>query len=214
MFQGVVRLIFMNSFHTVTEVRWLDGILFYWLIWCGWITAFFLMKRSCLQAQLTIHLLIVISLSQCHFVILHERVNATFLYVLLLAFYFLKRFTIITLLYHMMCFLIIGMMYFLEQLYLLIDPSVLLLISPWMLCIPIVLLCHFLTKAFRKRLLASVIGMCWGAVLYSFALNPLPHTIGNLAFLDNLGLTTSLIIAYHVLQQALRRLKAHYTPSL
>jgi len=204
----------MNSFHTVIEVRWLEGILFYWLSWCGWITAFFLMKRGCLRTHLTIHLLIAISLSQCYVVIFNERINVIFIYILLLAFYFLKRFTVTTLCYHMVCFLSIGMIYCLEKVYVLIDPSVLLLIAPWMLCIPIVFLCHFLTKTFGKRLLVSVIGMCLGELLYSFALDPLPHTIGRFAFLDNLGLIVLLTVAYHVLQQALRHLKSQYVPSL
>ncbi|GGE38639.1 hypothetical protein GCM10011391_16810 [Pullulanibacillus camelliae] len=204
-------LFFKNSFHTVTEVRRLDGILFYWLSWCGWVTVFFLMKKGRERTFLAINLLMVISLSQQHITIFHEQINIAFLYVLLLAFFFLKRLTVMVLLYQMMCFMIIGMAYFLENLYLLIDPAILLLISPWMLCIPLFFICQFLAKGFRQRVSAAIIGMCLGELLYALALEPLEHRIGGPEFLDHFALTVALIAVYHSLQHALFRLKAQYT---
>jgi hypothetical protein len=181
-----------------------DGIYFYWFSWILWVIYTFLMKKDKVRTLFAVILLILIMLSIYEATIGSFQLTLSYLFILVMAFYFVSLKTRWKLIYMLIGSTIVTFAYVSFQLLALFDPVWVFLNPTWMLAIILTIITCMLYHDFYSRLLCFMIGSCQGDFLYAVILNDFsfPHVIGSLAFLDMLLISWALMFGLFVLKNA------------
>ncbi|WP_163183540.1 MULTISPECIES: hypothetical protein [Neobacillus] len=183
----------------------MEGALFYWGFWLFWvISTFFLPKQNPYRMKLAATILIAIILSNYYLILGKFEMNVSGLFVLIVSYFFLSHEKWSTIIYSIICSLIISMAYTGFQLLEIFDPVWVIFKREWMLAVGMVFLTILLQNKLKGRLLAVLSGTIQGEVLYSIILNKnnLPHQVSDLNYLDVCSLISILLVIWSLLENA------------
>jgi hypothetical protein len=179
-----------------------DGTYFYWFSWMFWVIYTFFMKKDKVRILFAAILLILIILSVYETAIGLFRFTLSYIFILILAYYFIalkKRWQLI---YMLIVSVVVMLAYVSFQLFALFDPVWVFMNRTWMLAVILTFITMMLYSDFYSRLLSLIIGSCQGDFLYAVILNrfSFPHLIGSLAFFDMLFISCSFLFGWFVLE--------------
>jgi hypothetical protein len=196
----------------------MEGIIFYWFSWIGWIVITFFMKKDNKRYFFSIVLLCMIIGSIYDVSFYEGKANLAFL-LLIITCYFLiaqesKRRSIFPMLFHSILITIATVCF---QLFAIYDPIWVMFDQKWMLSFLVVYLALILAKTRNERLLIAVVGLSQGELLFALVgyAYRFPIQIGYLSFLDLAAIIIVLISSWNgfeqfanVLEQAVQRKQA------
>jgi hypothetical protein len=184
----------------------LEGKVFYWIAWCFWLIATFLLKRSsAYRTKAAFCVLLVIILVPYKVIVFGFHVNmaALFLYGLGLI-YYSQLLELRSLFYHYISVSIIMLAYASFLLFELYDPVWVLFPRDWMLACVLVFISVLLHPTPVARLFSIIIGSIQGEMLVSIVLNGfgVGDWIGELAYFDLLASTLLILFGLSVIEQS------------
>ncbi|WLR53113.1 hypothetical protein LC040_09570 [Bacillus tianshenii] len=176
----------------------MDGLLFYWLCWLGWIYTTFIMSKRKERNWFAVFILGLIILSETSFFVKGFEVNASYLFLLLTACalsYFLSRVEKVLLLFASLAVTAAFMAFHLFELY---DPVWVIADRKWLLAGILFLVTVLISDSFLFRAAAVIIGMCEGEWLYTFLLRPYSFNgeVGQFEFLDIAACTIMAVVLW------------------
>jgi hypothetical protein len=183
----------------------LEGSFFYWIFWFYWVyMTFVLSKKNPLRLKLSACLLIIIILSNFHFVIGRFDIYASGVVMLLLSYYFFSKEKMGRLLYSFISSFSITMAYVTFHLFEIFDPIWIIFKKEWMMGICFSILAILLQKNLNGRILIIVSGTMQGEALYSYYLSKFEfsYPIGTLAYLDVCALISLILVSWSILENA------------
>ncbi|MBS2770245.1 MULTISPECIES: YphA family membrane protein [Anoxybacillaceae] len=180
----------------------MEGFYFYWCSWACWIFATFLMKKTKARTMLAAAVLISIMLSIYHITIGVFSITLSFLFALVIAYYFITKKSGWKLVYMLLSMMMVSFVYAACHLLILIDPVWMLIDKTWMVAIMLTFVCLMLHHHFQERLLCIIAGSCQGEMMYAFVIKTysFPYAIGSLAFLDELSLSCVCLALWSALE--------------
>lgn len=180
-----------------------EGIYFYWFSWLGWIITTFLMKKCSERTALSFVILLVIAVSNSTFQAGSVTIRAAFLIILLFSIVLMAKTKGLSLLYYLICSLIISIGYGCFHLFELFDPVWLIFDRKWMLSFVTLYLTLMLVKNYYYRMTIAMIGFCNGELLYSLILNKFAFAVelGDFPFLDALAVSLLLLSIWNLLEK-------------
>jgi hypothetical protein len=182
-----------------------EGSMFYWILWVFWVSiTFFMNKQNPYRTKVAIGLLMVIILSNVHFMVGSFQFYASGVFLLLLSFFILGKKKLGPLLYAFICSFIITISYVTFNLFVIYDPIWVIFQKEWMMGICMCCLAIFLQKSLKDRLLIIVSGTMQGEILYAFYLSKFEfsYPIGTIAYLDVTSLVILLLVSWSILENA------------
>ncbi|MDM5331212.1 hypothetical protein [Neobacillus sp. CF12] len=183
----------------------MEGSMFYWILWVFWVSiTFFMNKQNPYRTKVAIGLLMVIILSNVHFMVGSFQFYASGIFMLLLSFIILGKKKLGPLLYAFICSFIITISYVTFNLFVIYDPIWVIFQKEWMMGICMGCLAIFLQKSLKDRLLIIVSGTMQGEILYAFYLSKFEfsYPIGTIAYLDVTSLVILLLVSWSILENA------------
>ncbi|MED3625305.1 YphA family membrane protein [Neobacillus thermocopriae] len=181
----------------------MEGTLFYWGFWLFWVIAtFFLPNQNPYRMKLAATILISIILSKYYLILGKFEMNISGLFLLITSYFFLSHEKWSTIIYSIICSLIISLAYTGFQLLEIFDPVWMIFKREWMLAVGMVFLTILLQNTLKGRLLVVLSGTIQGEVLYSIILNKnnLPHQVSDLNYLDVCSLISILLVIWSLLE--------------
>ncbi|NEX80283.1 hypothetical protein G4Z05_15740 [Bacillus thermocopriae] len=181
----------------------MEGTLFYWGFWLFWVIAtFFLPNQNPYRMKLAATILISIILSKYYLILGKFEMNISGLFLLITSYFFLSHEKWSTIIYSIICSLIISLAYTGFQLLEIFDPVWVIFKREWMLAVGMVFLTILLQNTLKGRLLVVLSGTIQGEVLYSIILNKnnLPHQVSDLNYLDVCSLISILLVIWSLLE--------------
>jgi hypothetical protein len=183
----------------------MEGSMFYWILWLFWVCITFLInKQNPYRTKLAVVILMVIILSDVHFMIKNFQLYAGGLFMLLLSYIILGKKKLGSLLYAFICSFIITISYVTFNLFVIFDPVWVIFQKEWMMGICLSLLAIILQKSLKDRLLIIVSGTMQGEILYAFYLSKFEfsYPIGAMVYLDVSSLIIILLVGWSALENA------------
>jgi hypothetical protein len=179
--------------------------MFYWVLWVFWVyVTFFMNKQNHYRSKLATFILVLIILSNVHFMFMSFEFHVSGLFMLLLSYIILSKKKLGSLLYAFICSFTITIAYVTFNLFVIYDPVWVIFQKEWMMGICFSCLAIFLQTSLKDRLLIIVSGTMQGEILYAFYLSKFEfsYPIGALAYLDVFSLITILLVSWSILENA------------
>lgn len=192
----------------------MEGAMFYWISWAFWVyLTFILNKQNPYRLKLAAAVLIVIILSNVHFMAGGFDVFASGLFLLLFSYLIVGREKRRAIIYFFICSFIVTIGYVAFHLFEIFDPVWIILKKEWMMGICFGYLSILLQKTLKGRLLIIVSGTMQGEILYAYILSKyhFPYSIGDFAYLDVCSLITALIVGWSCLENAGHFFQTHFS---
>lgn len=174
----------------------MEGALFYWFSWLGWVwTTFFMEKQNKYRFNIALLLLILIISSPYKMVILGVEVYIPA--IVLMTFFLIEtaklRNRIFFSVFVTSFIIMLGYVSFL--LFELFDPVWVIFDRKWLISISLLLLATVLQTEKYLQILSVGMGMLIGEFLFSFTMNRLafPYPVASPAFLDVVSLATIIL---------------------
>jgi hypothetical protein len=183
----------------------MEGSVFYWILWLFWVCiTFFFNKQNPYRTKLAVVILMVIILSDVHFLVESFQFYASGLFMLLLSYIILGKKKLGSLLYAFICSFIVTISYVTFNLFVIFDPVWVIFQKEWMMGVCISFLAIILQTALKDRLLIIVSGTMQGEILYAFYLSKFEfsYPIGTMAYLDVASLIIILLVGWSALENA------------
>ncbi|SDM45951.1 hypothetical protein [Bacillus sp. OK048] len=183
----------------------MEGSLFYWILWSFWVYITFVMDKSNRhRSALAACILVVIILSNTHFMVAGFEYYAGGLFLLILSYIILSKKKLGSLLYAFICSFILTISYVTFNLFVIYDPIWVIFEKEWMMGICFSCLAIFLQTSLKERMLIFVSGTMQGEILYAYYLRKfeLSYPIGTVAYLDVSALTILLLVSWSILENA------------
>jgi hypothetical protein len=183
----------------------MEGSIFYWILWVLWVyITFFMNKQNLYRTKLAIVILVLIILSNVHFMFMSYEFYASGLFILLLSYIIFSKKKLGSLLYAFICSFIVTIAYVTFNLFVIFDPVWVIFQKEWMMGICFSCLAIFLQTSLRDRLLIIASGTIQGEILYAFYLSKFEfsYPIGTVAYLDVFALITILLVSWSILENA------------
>ncbi len=183
----------------------MEGSLFYWILWLFWVyITFFMEKKNRYRTKLAAGILVVIILSNVHFIVTSFEFYAGGLFLLLLSYIILSKKKLGALLYAFICSMILTISYVTFNLFVIYDPIWVFFEKEWMMGICFSCLAIFLQTTLKDRLLIVVSGTMQGEMLYAYYLSKFEfsYPIGTIAYLDVSALTIMLLVSWSFFENA------------
>lgn len=181
----------------------MDGLLFYWLFWYGWIiTTFFYPKTHPDRLLFSAWILAAIALSTSSITIMGYEINGTGLFIVLSVYIWAAQLSAKRLLYFMLSSFILMLTSVCFLLFELFDPIWILIERDWLLAILVACVAVLLHSDKQKRILVMLLGMVQGEILFSFILMrySFSYPIASLYALDALALAAALLVGWNTLE--------------
>ncbi len=183
----------------------MEGLLFYWLYWIGWVIAtFFYPKEDRDRLKLSAWLLISIMLSVTSVPLGLIEISGTGLFMLLTAYLSVSQVNLKQLLYILLSTFILMLVTVCFLLYELFDPVWLMMRREWLFAIILTCITLLLVQNKRQRMFVMLMGSIQGEVFYSLlvAKYSFSYSAATLFSLDYYALTLTLIIGWNSLEMA------------
>jgi hypothetical protein len=183
----------------------MEGSVFYWILWLFWVCiTFFLNKHNPYRTKLAAVILLIIILSDVHFLVESFQFYASGLFMLLLSYIILSKKKLGSLLYAFICSFIVTIAYVTFNLFVIFDPVWVIFQKEWMMGVCISFLAIILQTSLKDRLLIVVSGTMQGEILYAFYLSKFEfsYPIGTIAYLDVASLVIILLVGWGALENA------------
>ena len=183
----------------------LDGALFYLVFWSLWVyVTFILSRQNPYRFQLAAMILTIIIFSNYSFSIGNFEIYSSGVLMLLFCYFFISQQKRISMIYQLICSLIISVAYVSFHLFEIFDPVWIIFNKDWMLGVCLGFLAITLQKSLKERLLIVVSGTMQGELLYAYTVSKFqfPSPIGALAYLDVCSLVIVLLMAWSFLENA------------
>jgi hypothetical protein len=181
----------------------MEGFLFYWLFWIGWIiTTFFYPKRHPERFIFSAWILGTILLSTFYLNLFGFKLSGSGVFILFTAYLYIVQFEKKQILYMLLTSFIIVIAYVCFLLFELFDPIWIIFKREWMLSLLITYIVIFLHSEKRQRILVILIGMIQGEVFYAQIIRKysLLYPSVTLPFLDVFALTLVIILTWNGLE--------------
>ncbi|KAA9026140.1 YphA family membrane protein [Niallia endozanthoxylica] len=181
----------------------MDGLLFYWLFWFGWIiTTFFYRKTHPDRLLLSAWILAAITLSTVSINIMGFEIHGTGIFIILSVYIWSAQLSAKKLLYFMLTSFIVMLTSVCFLLFELFDPIWILIKRDWLLAILVACVVVLLHSDKKQRLLVVLLGMIQGEILYAFILTrySFSYPIASLYALDPLALAAAVLIGWNTLE--------------
>lgn len=181
----------------------MEGLLFYWIFWLGWvITTFLYRKDHPLRLPVSAWILGIIILSSVTFHFLGLQWNGAGLFIIVTIYLFIAGMPTKKALYFMLSSFIIMLMTVCFLLFELFDPVWIIIERKWLLAVLVTYSSLLLYSDHQKRILSLLFGLVHGEIFYAFILKKFSFTypISSPAFLDCLSLACVLVLAWNCLE--------------
>lgn len=165
---------------------------------------FILNKQNPLRLKLSVAILILIILSNIHFMVSRFEINASGLFLLVLSYILISQEKQRTIIYFIICSFIVTIAFVTFHLFEIFDPIWIIFKKEWMMGICFGYLSILLQKTLRGRLLIVMCGTIHGEILYAIILNKFhfPYLIASSAYLDVCLLISALLVGWSCLENA------------
>jgi hypothetical protein len=173
----------------------LEGLWFYWVGWIVWVITTFFMKKGKMRNWLAFLVLMLLNTAHLNLNIMSQEVTIGFLLLICLSYIASARLKVKTLVYIVICTIILCLAYVSFHLFSLYDPVWVVFNPKLMVGILLTYLVIILTRDLGNRFLLFTIGACHGEVVYQIILSTyqFPYTIGSLSFFDIVAVGIVLI---------------------
>ena len=181
----------------------MEGFLFYWLFWIGWIiTTFFYSKRHPDRLKFSAWILGTILLSTFYLNLFGFKLSGSGVFILFTSYLYIVQFEKKQILYLLLTSFIIVIAYVCFLLFELFDPIWIVFNREWMLSLWISYLAIFLHSEKKQRILVILMGMIQGEMFYAQIIRKYSFLYPSvtLPFLDILALTLVIILAWNGLE--------------
>ncbi|WP_338451782.1 hypothetical protein R4Z09_07905 [Niallia oryzisoli] len=181
----------------------MDGFLFYWLFWFGWIiTTFFYPKTHPIRLLLSAWILTAIALSTTSITLWGFEINGTGIFIAVSVYISAAQLTAKKLIYFMLSSFIVMLTSVCFLLFELFDPIWILIKRDWLLAILVSCIALLLYSDKKQRILVMLLGMIQGEILYSFILTrySFSYPVASLYALDPLALAAAILVCWNTLE--------------
>ncbi len=181
----------------------MEGFLFYWLFWIGWIvTTFFYPKKHPDRLKVSAWILISIVLSTVFLQVDGFEVSGSGAFILLSVYMYIVQFKKKQILYLLLTSFIIMIAYVCFLLFELFDPIWIIVSREWLLSLMITYVAIFLHSDKKQRIVTMLIGTIQGEIFYALIIRKFSflYPTATLAFLDVLALTLILTLTWSGLE--------------
>lgn len=183
----------------------MEGAMFYWICWSLWVfLTFFLDKQHPYRLKLSAIVLILLLLSNIHFMVGSFEIYASGLFLLVISHLFFSQEKRGAIIYIFICSLIVSIAYATFHLFEIFDPIWIVFKKEWMMGICFGYLAILLQKNLKGRLIIMISGTMQGEFLYAYFLSKyqFPYSIGAYDYLDVCSLTGALLVGWSCLENA------------
>ncbi|WP_096153741.1 MULTISPECIES: YphA family membrane protein [Bacillus] len=146
----------------------MEGHLFYYLAWVGWIIVFFFFSDKKLRFLLSSVILLLIICSHFYINVLEFRWNLAYFVLLVATFFFLSKVTRKNSVYMYFASTSISLVYVTFIIFEIFDPVFIFLGREWMLTFIILYMCFMLFKEKEQRYIGVLTGLLQGELLAAF----------------------------------------------
>ncbi|MGN1401221.1 MAG: hypothetical protein ACI4XL_06955 [Bacillus sp. (in: firmicutes)] len=184
----------------------MDGAVFLWCFWIMLIMLVFFFHKK-ISAFFSYHLLIVIFLSQFFIPYQNMELNAAFIYVLLIAFYFTGILSLKSFIRVLSASIITALARGSFYLYLTLEPLWLSWVPQWLLIAALLYMVLILVGRFTERALAHVLACVFSDVLLLFAFKEtwVYYAPFSLSLLDFMSAGLLVLVVWSLLEQAMKQ---------
>ncbi|TYR82576.1 hypothetical protein FZC66_02995 [Priestia megaterium] len=178
----------------------MEGFLFYWLSWIGWVIATFFMPKTSQRWKVTCIILANMMLATTPIKVASFQFSCTYLFLFIIACMYIALFTRLQQLYYLVVSLIIMFAYVSFCLLELYDPVWIFLDRQWLIVCMILYIIFMLVKDASARFVVSIMGLLAGDFLYGMIISriPFPYYIGALSLLDILALIIGALFIWEL----------------
>ncbi|WP_446685736.1 YphA family membrane protein [Neobacillus endophyticus] len=183
----------------------MEGAVFYLIFWSLWVYITFILQRKYFyRLKLAAMILIIIIFSGSQFSLGPFHFFSSGMVLLFFSYLFISQEKKKTIIYLLICSLIVTIAYVSFHLFEIYDPIWIIFNKDWMQGICIGFLAVSLQKTLKGRLLVIVSGTMQGELLYAYFLNQyqFPYTIGSFDYLDVCSLVVVLLLGWSLLENA------------
>jgi hypothetical protein len=177
-----------------------DGLLFYWFLWLGWIvTTFFYPKTHPDRLMVSAWILVVILLSSTTLHVVVFEMSAAGLFIILTTYLYAATLQTKRLLYFFLSSFILMLTTVCFLLFELFDPIWVWLEREWLLAILVTTITVLLQSDKKQRLLVLLLGMIQGELFYSLILMKYSflYPVATLYSLDAVALASAILMAWN-----------------
>src|SRR4051794_11876278 len=177
-----------------------DGLLFYWFFWIGWIvTTFFFPKSHPDRLIISAWILVVILLSTTTLNLVVFEMSAAGLFIILTMYLYVAALQITKLLYFFLSSFILMLTTVCFLLFELFDPIWVWIEREWLLAILVTTIVVLLHSDKKKRILVMMLGMVQGELFYSLILvkYSFSYPVATLYSLDAMALASAFLIVWN-----------------
>ncbi|MDR7072557.1 YphA family membrane protein [Fictibacillus barbaricus] len=192
-----------------------EGVLFYWIMWMGWVFSTFLMKRNPFRSKLAFLFLFGIILSGHSISFPLGKINAAFILFLGIGFVYAVK-NQDHLIHHLVSSFIVATAYVSLQLFALYDPVKLIVDKKYLLIIVLMMVLLIISKRNYDILFIYFIGLFIGDSLFQLLIYRLQGyvDIGSDYVMDLLAITSFILIISLSSAEVLKKMrKASYKKS-
>jgi len=181
-----------------------EGLLFYWILWVGWIIiTFFYPKNHPDRLNYAAWLLISILLSTTSVPLGLFEITGTGFFMMVTSYIYFSRLKKKKRLYFLLSTFILMLVTVCFLLYELFDPVWLFMKREWLLAIILTCVTLLLLHDQKQRMIAIILGFIHGEIFYSLILAEYSFTypVATLYSLDSFALTLSLLFGWNLFEQ-------------
>ncbi|WP_430487393.1 YphA family membrane protein [Priestia flexa] len=180
----------------------MEGFLFYWFAWIGWIISTFFLGKTPLRWKVSMLLLISIMLSTTSVWVGPFFISYTYLFLLVMVCIDASRFKASKQLYVLFISLIVMFAYVGFCLLELYDPVWIFVNRQWLLTAIILYIVFLLVKDDYMRCIVILLGLLGGDFLYSLIVTSLsmPYPVGHPTFLDLVAAVLMLLFIWKIVR--------------
>ncbi|MBB6444714.1 YphA family membrane protein [Bacillus benzoevorans] len=181
----------------------MDGLLFYWIFWLGWvITTFFYRRDHPHRLTVSAWILGAVILASVTFNILGLQWNGAGLFFIVTVYLYIAGLQSKQALYFLLSSFILMVLTVSFLLFELFDPVWIIIERKWLLAVLVVYGTLLLHSDKNKRILSLLFGMVHGEIFYAYILKKFTfsYPISSPAFLDALALACVLVLTWNSLE--------------
>ncbi|MCQ6273865.1 hypothetical protein JMM81_02590 [Bacillus sp. V3B] len=178
----------------------MDGLLFYWFFWLGWIvTTFFYPKTHPERLIVSAWILVVILLSTTTLNVVVFEMSAAGLFIILTMYLYAATLQIKKLLYFFLSSFILMLTTVCFLLFELFDPIWVWIEREWLLAILVTIIVVLLQSDKKQRILIMLLGMIQGELFYSLILMKysFSNPVATLYSLDAVAGASAFLVAWN-----------------
>lgn len=177
----------------------MEGILFYWFSWIGWVVVTFFFKKNVNRDFFAFLFLVLIITADFSVILYGTEFSIGFILLYLSAFMYSSNIPNKKLPYLIICNMILSMSYVIFYLFSIFDPVWLLFNPTFMLGGLLTYIVLLLVKEKEMRIMTLVFGVCTGELVLLLIMDyfSFPYMLGNITFFDVVALGFLLVSSWN-----------------